>query len=234
MDIEAQSSNQKTLQCLRSVHLPRLVPCQQIVGLTFSNCVVIGKQESWERARQRRVYRRMYTLSETRNEASHRLASSLKSRDTQVVPAITSSGHKVDLCGHRAISKTLRYISLRLYFWTTTNMHASLVVRVCIDKPQGIRNFQENESEIERERERSLERKKEREGEKEGEREEEVPPWSDHSGHGTAWEKPSARIRSYSNAFSIESWHPEEHDEYIFLIFLCNVWHPLKLEIRCS
>lgn len=163
MDIEAQSSNHKTLQCLRSVHLPRLVPCQQIVGLTFSNCVVIGKQESWERARQRRVYRRMYTLSETRNEASHRLASSLKSRDTQVVPAITSSGHKVDLCGHRAISKTLRYISLRVYFWTTTNMHASLVVRVCIDKPQGICNFQENESEIERERERSLERKRGRE-----------------------------------------------------------------------
>lgn len=168
MDIEAQSSNQKTLQCLRSVHLPRLVPCQQIVGLTFSNCVVIGKQESWERARQRRVYRRMYTLSETRNEASHRLASSLKSRDTQVVPAITSSGHKVDLCGHRAISKTLRYISLRVYFWTTTNMHASLVVRVCIDKPQGIRNFQENESEIERERE--ISREKERERKKENEK----------------------------------------------------------------
>lgn len=122
--------------------------------------------------RQRRVYRRMYTLSETRNEASHRLASSLKSRGTQVVPAITASGHKVDLCGHRAISKTLRYISLRVYFWTTINMRASLVVRVCIDKPQGIRNFQENESERERERER----------------EEEVPPWSDHSGHGAAWE----------------------------------------------
>lgn len=49
MDREAQSGNQKTLQCLRSVHLPRLVPCQQIVKLTFSNCVVIGKQESWER-----------------------------------------------------------------------------------------------------------------------------------------------------------------------------------------
>lgn len=104
--------------------------------------------------RQRRVYRRMYTLSETRNEASHRLASSLKSRGTQVVPAITASGHKVDLCGHRAISKTLRYISLRVYFWTTINMRASLVVRVCIDKPQGIRNFQENESERERERTR--------------------------------------------------------------------------------
>lgn len=114
----------------------------------------------------------MYTLSETRNEASHRLASSLKSRDTQVVPAITSSGHKVDLCGHRVISKTLRYISLRVYFWTTTNMHASLVVRVCIDKPQGIRKFQENESEIERERERDLsrEREKERERKKENEK----------------------------------------------------------------
>lgn len=168
--------------------------------------------------RQRRVYRRMYTLSETRNEASHRLASSLKSRGTQVVPAITASGHKVDLCGHRAISKTLRYISLRVYFWTTINMRASLVVRVCIDKPQGIRNFQENESERERERENEKRRFH-----------------RDLTILDTARrERPSTRIRRYSNAFSIESWHPEEHDEYISLISLCNVWHLLKLEIRCS
>lgn len=86
---------------------------RRLVALTHARRIA-SLSENSDQYKQRAGLAAVYTLSETRNEAWHRLVWSLKSRSTQVAPMITASGRKVDLCGHWVISKALREAYVRV------------------------------------------------------------------------------------------------------------------------